>query len=368
MMNIICNKADLIEGINIVLKAVPSHSTMSILECMVIDANENEIKLTTNDLEIGIETIVKGEVKESGSIAIGAKVLSEIIRKLPDLPVSIQVDENYQMNINCGKSKFSISGVGTEEFPFLPDIVREKRISMSQFTLKEIIRQTVFSISDNENNKLMTGELFEIDGNIFKVTSLDGHRISIRKVELKEQYEHVKVVIPGKTLNEISKILSGGMEDNIDLFFTDKHVLFSFDQTIVLSRLIEGEYYKIDQMLSGDYETKLKINKRQMLESIDRTTLLIKESDKKPVIMDIKDENMKLIMKTTVGSMDEDLDIVKEGKDIMIGFNPKFLIDALKVIDDEEVQMYMINPKAPCFLKNEEETYIYLILPVNFNI
>ncbi len=365
-MNIICQKSDLIEGINISMKAVPARSTMNILECIVVEAKDGVIKMITNDLEIGIETIIKGEIREEGSIAINAKVFSEIIRKLPDLDVHIEVDHNYSMNIVCGKAKFTISVRGSEEFPFLPNIYKENHVQISQFTLKEVIRQTVFSISDNENNKLMTGELFEIHGEDFRVTSLDGHRISIRKVRLNQSYPDVKVVIPGKTLNEISKILSGSMEDEVQMFFTDKHVLFEFDNTIVLSRLIEGEYYKIDQMLSNDYETKLHINKRELFECIDRTTLLIKESDKKPVIMDIKDSTMKLNMNTTVGSMDEEIDIQKEGKDIMIGFNPKFIMDALRVIDDEEIDMYLFNPKAPCFIKDKEETYIYLILPVNF--
>lgn len=365
-MNIICQKSDLIEGINIAMKAVPARSTMNILECIVVEAKDGVIKMITNDLEIGIETIIKGEIKEEGSIAINAKVFSEIIRKLPDLDVHIEVDHNYSMNIVCGKAKFTISVRGSEEFPFLPNIYKENHVQISQFTLKDVIRQTVFSISDNENNKLMTGELFEIHGDEFKVTSLDGHRISIRKIRLNQSYPDVKVVIPGKTLNEISKILSGGLEDEVQMFFTDKHVLFEFDNTIVLSRLIEGEYYKIDQMLSNDYETKLHINKRELFECIDRTTLLIKESDKKPVIMDIKDNIMKMNMNTTVGSMDEEIDIQKEGKDIMIGFNPKFIMDALRVIDDEEIDMYLFNPKAPCFIKDKEETYIYLILPVNF--
>lgn len=365
-MNIICQKSNLIEGINIAMKAVPARSTMNILECIVVEAKDGIIKMIANDLEIGIETIIQGDIREEGSIAINAKVFSEIIRKLPDLDVHIEVDYNYSMNIICGKAKFTISVRGSEEFPFLPNIYKENNVNISQFTLKDVIRQTVFSISDNENNKLMTGELFEIHGEEFKVTSLDGHRISIRKIRLNQSYPDVKVVIPGKTLNEISKILSGGLEDEVQMFFTDKHVLFEFDNTIVLSRLIEGEYYKIDQMLSNDYETKLHINKRELFECIDRTTLLIKESDKKPVIMDIKDDIMKMNMNTTVGSMDEELDIQKEGKDIMIGFNPKFIMDALRVIDDEEIDMYLFNPKAPCFIKDKEETYIYLILPVNF--
>ena len=199
------------------------------------------------------------------------------------------------------------------------------------------------------------------------MVSLDGHRISIRKIQLKDTYEPQKVVIPGKTLNEVSKILSGETEKDVSLFFTDNQVVFEFDQTTVVSRLIEGEYFRIDQMLSSDYETKVTINKREFLSCIDRATLLVKEGDKKPIIMNITDDKMELKINSFIGSMNEDIDIAKEGKDILIGFNPKFFIDALRVIDEEEVTLYMVNPKAPCFIKDDEGTFIYLILPVNFN-
>ena len=213
----------------------------------------------------------------------------------------------------------------------------------------------------------MTGELFEIKDNILKVASLDGHRISIRKIELKESYDPKKVVVPGKTLQEISKILSGEAESYVKIFFTPNHIVFEFDNTIVVSRLIEGEYFRIDQMLSNDYETKVIINKREFLDCIDRATLLVKEGDKKPIIIHITDEGMELKINSQIGSMKEEIDIEKEGRDIMIGFNPKFLIDALRVIDDEKVTIYLMNPKAPCFIRDEEQNYIYLILPVNFN-
>ena len=237
---------------------------------------------------------------------------------------------------------------------------------ISQYTLKESVRQTIFSISDNDNNKLMTGELFEINNDELKVVSLDGHRISIRKIKLKDSYPFKKVVVPGKTLNEISKILSGDMEKDVFIYFSEKHIIFEFDNTTVVSRLIEGEYFKIDQMLSNDYETKVTINKKELLSCIDRATLLVKEGDKKPIIINIVDGSMELKMNSAVGSMNEEIDIAKQGKDLMIGFNPKFLIDALKVIEDEEIDMYLVNPKAPCFIRDEEGKYIYLILPVNF--
>ena len=366
-MHIICDKSKLIEGMNIVMKAIPGKTTMMILECVVIEVKDNQIKLIANDLQLGIETLIDGEIKQEGSVAVGAKVFFEIIRKLPSDNVSITVDEDYHMNISCGKAKFNIMAKATDEFPYLPNIVKDKNVNISQFTLKDIIRQTVFSISDNENAKVMTGELFEIHDSELKVVSLDGHRISIRKVKLNQSYDDVSVIIPGKTLIEISKIINGGMDDEVSIFFTDKHVLFEFEDTIVLSRLIEGEYYKIDKMLSTDYETKVTVNKREMLECIDRSTLLLKESDKKPVIIDVQDDYMKFAMNSAIGSMDEDIDASKEGKDILIGFNPKFLIDALRVIDDENVTIYMVNPKAPCYIKDDEQKYVYLILPVNFN-
>lgn len=367
-MKIQCQKSDLLNGVNIVLKAVPVKSTMPILECLIIEVTEQGIKLIANDMELGIETILKGTVIEQGVVALNAKIFSEIVRRLPENEVSISTDANYMTEIICEKAKFSISGRSGEEFPGLPKIEKENAVILSQFTLKEIIRQTVFSISDNESNKIMTGELFEIKQNELRVISLDGHRISIRKVFMKDSYEDRKVIVPGKTLNEISKILSGEASALVNIYFTDKHALFEFDDTVVLTRLIEGEYYRIDQMLSSDYETKVSINKKELQNCIERASLLIRETDKKPIIIDINENNFELKINTAIGSMNEEIDITKEGKNIVIGFNPKFLLDALRVIDDETVDIYLINAKAPCFIRDKEQSYIYLILPVNINV
>lgn len=365
-MKLICPKNNLLKSVNIVLKAIPGKTTMPILECILIDASTNCIKFTANDMELGIETIVDGTVLEKGIVAIDAKIFSDIIRKFPDNDVTIETDANLTTTITCEKAKFSISGQSGEEFSYLPFVERDHHITVSQFTLKEVIRQTIFSIAANETNKMMTGELFEVKGNILRVVSLDGHRISIRKIELKEEYTDIKVVVPGKTLIEISKILSGETEDEVNIFFTKNHIVFEFDDTVVVSRLLEGEYFRIDQMLSSDYETKIQVNKKELLDCIDRATLLVKESDKKPIILSITDDNIELRIQSQIGSMDEDIDIEKDGKDIMIGFNPRFLIDALRVIDDETVDIYLMNPKAPCFIRDEQQSYIYLILPVNF--
>lgn len=365
-MKLIISKSNLLQGVNVVLKAVPSKTTMPILECILIDATTNKIKLTANDMELGIETIIEGEILEKGLIALSAKIFSDIIRKLPDNDVVIETNEDMNISIICEKAKFNISGRSGEDFVYLPYIEKNEYIELSQFTLKETIRQTIFSIADNDNNKIMTGELFEINGSNLKVVSLDGHRISIRNVELKQEYDHKKVIVPGKTLLEVSKILSGEMDESVKIYLSDNHIVFEFNNTIVVSRLIEGDYFKIDQMLSSDYETKVVINKKEFLSCIDRSTLLVKEGDKKPIIIRISDDTMELMIQSQIGSMNEDISIHKEGKDILIGFNPKFLMDALRVIDDEEINIYLVNPKAPCFIRDDDQKYIYLILPVNF--
>lgn len=363
-MKFTCNKSDINEAINIVLKAVPGKTTMPILECVVIEAADNELKLTTNNMSLGIETRLSANIEEEGIILVNAKMISEIIRKLPDEDVYFEADNNENILLFCGKAKFNLSGKNHEEFPMLPKIEKEKKIVISQFTLKEMIRQTIFSISNNENNRILTGELFEITGDEFKIASLDLHRVSIRKIQLKESYDEIKAVIPGKTLSEVSKILTGGMEDEVEIYFTKNHVLFELGKTIIISRLIEGNFYNINQMLTNDYETKVTVNKRELLDCIDRATLLLREAENKPVIMNVKNDEIKMEMNTKIGSMDENIGIQKKGKDLRIAFDPKFLIDVLRVIDEEEVNLYLFNSKAPCFIR-DDNSYIYLILPVN---
>ena len=225
-MKLIVSKGNLLRGVNIVSKAVPTRTTMAILECILIDASTNEIKLMANDMELGIETRIEGVVEERGVIALDAKIFSEIVRKLPDSDVTIETDASFKTIISCEKAKFNIVGKSGDDFSYIPYIEKNESIVISQFTLKEVIQQTIFSIADNESNKVMTGELFEINQNTLRVVSLDGHRISIRKLELKEEYDHKKIIVPGKTLIEISKILSGEADKEVCIYFTENHIVF----------------------------------------------------------------------------------------------------------------------------------------------
>lgn len=366
-MKISIRKANLLQGITTVSKAVSNKTTHPILSCILVEASGGIIKLTANDMEIGIESYVDGTVIEDGKVALEAKLFSDFIRKLPDSEISIESDKENKTLIKCERLEFNLPGKSGNDFSNLPVVSKDKYITISQFALRDVINQTIFSISDNENNKLMTGELFEVSNNRLSVVSLDGHRISIRYIDLKGDNSDIKVVVPGKSLSDISKIMNGGVDDPVNIYFNENNILFEFDNTKVVSRLIEGEYFRISHMLSVDYQIKMKINKREFLDSLDRATLLIKESDKKPIRLRIGDRNLGLKISSLIGSLNDEIDIEKEGNNLVIGFNPKLIIDALRVIDNENVTIYFNNTKSPCVIKDDAGSYIYLILPMGIN-
>ncbi len=366
VMKIVCDKSELLKSINISLKAVPVRSTIPVLECILISAGPAGIVFTTNDTELGIETYVKGEVLEPGVIAVQAKMFSEIARKLPMDEVIITSDENYNITIVSGKARFAIGGQSGEDFAYLPQVERDDSIMLSQFTLRNVIQQTIFSIAAGDNNRIMSGEFFEISDTGLRVIALDGHRIAIRHIDLPGSYPHITAIVPGKALTEISKIFTGDLDDMVNIYFTKSHIMLEIPGTTIVSRLIEGQYFNVDQMISSDYATKVRINNRTLVSCVDRATLFVREGDKKPIILDFDDVHMNISIASPMGSMNEDVDIEKEGRDLAIGFNPRFLIDALRAISDEEINMYFTNAKSPCFIRDDEGTYTYLILPVNF--
>lgn len=366
-MKIKCLKSDLLNGINIVSKAIPNKTTMAILENILLTASDGEIKMLANDMELGIETLIPGEIYEKGIVAIDEKMFSDIIRKFPENDVFIETDDNLLTTLTCENTDMQIMGKDGDEFPELPKYEKENPLLISQFTLREIIKQTIFSIADNNSNKIMSGELFEIKDNKLKAVTLDGHRLSVRNIELKDSYDDKKVIIPGNTLNKISNIITGDINKDVNIYFNKNNIIFEFDNTVVVSRLIEGEYFKVDQMILNDSDIKVTVNRKQLVDCIDRATLFFKEGDKNPVRFNFVDNKLEISIKSQQGSMNSDFNIEKEGKDILIGFNPKLMLDALRVIEDENINIYMTAFNAPCIIKDDNGSYIYLILPVKVN-
>lgn len=365
-MKIECSKQNLLNGVTTVSKAVPSKTTMSILQCILIKAEKGIITLTANDMDLGIETSIEGTIIEEGIIALDAKFLFEIVRKLPDSDVVINVESNFTTNIVCENVKFNLIGKDGSEFPGLPVIDRIDNVLISDLALKDMIRQTIFCVGNNASNPIMNSEYFHINGDILEMVALDGHRIAQRKISLKNTYNEISAIIPAKTLNEIERILTGDSNKDVVLYFTNSHIMFEMDQTIVVSRLVEGSYFDYQRMLNNDYETKINVSKKDIFAPIDRGTILLREGEKKPIIFEVRDTNINFFISTLVGKMDENVSVEKTGKDIDIAFNPQFFLETLKAIEDENITIYMMSAKNPCLIKNDEESYVYLILPVNF--
>ena len=367
-MRIKCKKGNLLNGINIVTKAVSGKVVKPILECILLQTENGKLKLTANNLNLGIETYIECTILEEGTIALNAKLFSDIIRKLQNSDIDIETNSDYKTIIKCEKSVFDIPCWSGEDFPDLLTVNKDKSITITKLSLKDVIRQTIFSVSDNENSKMMTGEYFSVKDNVLSVTSLDGHRISLRKINLKGENSDLSAVVPGKTLLEISRIINGDEEEDVNIYFSNNSMSFEFDETRVVSRLIEGEYFKIAHMLSMDSSISVKANRIELMGCIDRASLLIQESDKKPIIISIKnDNNLYIKLNTNIGSINEEMEIEKDGNEITIGFNPNFIMDALKVIDDDKVNIYMNDSKSPCIIKDVDDTFIYVILPININ-
>lgn len=367
-MKIISKKDDFYAGINTVIKAVPQKTPMSTLDCILIDATKDNITLFATNNEIGIETIIEGEIINPGKVAINAKYLMDFIRNMDQKEIFLECDENLVTRIGYKNEKpmfKDLVGRNGSEFNIIPDIDNEPDAVISEFTLKDMIGKTLFSVSDSENNRILTGALFEFKNNKLRVITMDGHRISIRITELKEKSENKKIIIPAKALAEINKILSSSMEDMVKLYVSQKFAIFIFNNTRFYTTLMIGEFFDVDQMLSADYSTCLNINRQDFLNTVGRANLLVRETDRKPTILQITDSNIQITINTQMARFDEDIEIIKEGEDLQIGFNSKFLIEALRAIDDENIKLYFNGQISPVYIKNDEESYNYMILPIN---
>ena len=369
-MKLSFQKNDLFSTLQVVGKAVASKTSLSIMECVLVDATEGQIRLTGNKNDFGIESICPGDILEAGKIALEARLFQEIIKRLPQTEgknILLSTEENGNCTIQCEKSVFKIMGRNPEEFTSLPSVEKQEIVEISQLSLRNMINQIIFSTASGENNKKMTGEYFEIIDNQFSITALDGHRIAIRKTELSESYDNCSAIVPKEVLSELSKIISGGLEDKVEICFSKQYLQFSFEDTIVVTQLVEGEYFHVRQMLSTDYETKIRLNRKQFLENIDRARILARDNDKQPLILKIEDQSLSLKIVSDIGRMDAEMPVQQEGKDLLIGFNPTYLMDALQNIEEEEVDLYFTISRSPVFIRDQEESYNYMILPVNFN-
>ena len=368
-MKFVCYKDTIIKALNSVVKGVASKTTMPILEGILIQTNENQVKFTTYDLELGIEYIIDCEVIEQGNTVVTASMFSEIIRKLPDTDISITVDDKELLIIECEGSLYKLATMNPLEFPELPKVDEENSVLLEQNILKDMIRKTIFAVSIETHRPIFTGCLFEIKNNKINVVAVDGYRLGWKSKYLETQANDFKVVIPGKTLNEVNKILSDSFE-TVKISVAKNQALFEMENCKVVTRLLEGEFLDYERVIPKTFETRIRAEKKELQECFERVSLIsmssIEKERKYPVKVSIDIGKVVISCKNQAGDAKEELFLTTEGKNLEVGFNPKYFLDALKAIDDEEIFVEFGTSLSPSIIKSVEDTgdYIYMILPI----
>ena len=362
-MIFICEKQKLQEGILIAQKAITGKSTMPILEGIYINATKDGLTLIGSDMDVSIETKVQADVLEEGTVVIDSKIFGEIIRKLPNSDVRIEIIESDTVQITCQKSVFNVVYMNADEFPSLPQIDEEKKIEVPQNILKNMIKSTSFAIAQDETRPILQGILFELKDRKLNLVALDGYRLAIKSEYLDSDFI-IEVVIPGKTLNEVSKILEDD-DSIVDITFTNNHILFNLAQTKIISRLLDGKFVNYNSLLPQEHKLIVEVKRQDLQNGIERASLMAKEGNSNLIKLEIQDDTLVITSNSQLGKVREEVVINLQGEGVQIAFNSRYLLDVLKNMEDDMVIMEMTSSVTPCVIKAKEtDSYKYLVLPV----
>ena len=363
-MKFSCEKALLSNAVSVTSRAVAAKSSIPAMEGILIEAGEG-LRLTGYNLETGIQATVPAEIKEKGSLVLSARLFGEIVRKMPDDMV-IFSSQGYTVNIKCGMSEFNILGTDPEEFPELPTVDQQNTLSLPQPVLRSMISQTLFAVSDNESRPIHTGSLFEMDGTVLTVVSVDGYRLALRRetVEEKKGADFFSFVVPGSALGEVEKICSG--EEMVTVTQGARHIMFQTGDTVLVCRRLEGDFLSYKNAIPRNNHIKIEVDARTLLSSIERVSLIISEKLKSPLRCVFGDGIVDITTKTAIGDAADQCVVSGNGEGLEIGFNNKYLMDALKAAPAEKLRMEFTSGVAPCVIlpAEGEENFIYMVLPV----
>ena len=362
-----CNQSVLTKALNIVSKAVTSRTTIPILKGILLEVSEEgTLKMCASDLDITIEETIEVENAVAGNVVVQSKLFGDIIRKLPNAEVTVSLEDG-NIVITCMNSQFSIVGLSADEFPNIKNMeTSEEDIHFNKNILREMIRKTSFAASVDESKGVITGILIELLNDGVNMVAIDGYRMAITRESMVNLTEK-NVIISAKIMNEISKILSEVNEDeeNVKIMLNDKRAIFVIGNVKVVLRLLDGEFIRYKDVLPKESKIKVRVNKGDLMESIERASLLSKEGKNNLIKLSIKDTIVTITSKSEEGNVKEEVIITKEGEDLDIGFNAKYVLDVLKSIDDEEIYMYFNTSITPCLVEPVEgNAFEYLILPV----
>jgi len=372
-MKLLCEKNKLQEALNLVGRTASARTTLPILECVLFIAEEGVgITLCANDMEMSVKTTpIAADIETSGKVALNAKLFTEIVRKMPGDYVEIETDDKLMTRCKSGQAKLEISGLPAEEFPLTPEeelAGAKPGYTLKSATLRDMIKQTIFSVSLDPSKVILTGELFEVKEDSLRIVAVDMFRISYRAVNLGEGIAESSAVIPSKALNELTRAVSGDNEEEISFRFTDKRAIFETADFTMSVRLLEGDFIRYNQIFNKDFTTMMVINRNMMLGSLERSVLVAMENRQISITLDIKDDLLVITSKSEKGQTYDEIPCETDGMDMTIYFNPRYLIDALRAIEEESIAIKFNTPRSPCTIESltwETPTeYKYLIVPL----
>lgn len=362
-MFIRCEQELLAASLGIVTRAMPSRTTIPVLENVFIETAQDHINMICTDLQLGIQTQMEAQVEEEGCFLLPGRLLSDMVRKLPKGEVTIQI-KNKKAIIRCSSSRFTLTCHEPDEFPSLPDVVSSKPIILPQKSMREMIRQTYFAASADESRIILTGVLMELHGNSMRTVALDGFRLALHQCPLGEDYGDMKAVIPAKSLAEVSKVLTED-DEKVYLTITPTHFMADVGNTRVITRLLEGEYIKYTQILPGEWQTRALVNCAEMSASIDRASTMAREDSSNLIRLSMTQGDLVMTADSEIGKVVEKLSVELEGKDLEIAFNAKYMADVLKSVEDESVYLCFNTNVSPCVIRPVQgDTFLFLVLPV----
>lgn len=363
-MKFTCEKYVLQNAITIAMRAVASKSPIQHLEGLLIEAGM-KVRITGFDLKEGIYTSIDADVAQAGSIVVEAKLFSEMIRRLPDGMVTITTDNNLSVNVKCGKSEYNFIGLNAEDFPELPNVEGINYITLPQNMLKSMINQTIFAVSDSETRPVYTGELFEIEDSTLTIVAVDGYRLAKRTEKINGKLENCTFIVPGTALADVERIC-GDEDDAVEIVVGAKHISFVIGSTVLVSRRLEGDFLNYRKSIPTEFKYVLGISRQELISAIDRVTIVVTEKNTSPVRMTVNDSYIDLLCNSGISRADDVCSCEGTGEGLEIGFNGRYMKDALKAAGVEKLDLKLNTPNSPCVIKanDGDESFEYMILPV----
>ncbi len=362
-MKITVSKSEITEAVSNLQRAVSSKTSVPALECILLTATETGLELCAYDLELGITTAIPARIEETGKAALPARIFSDIVRRTPDENITVTVDDKNMTTIESGMSRFSIIAIAAEEFPELPKVSEATALKLPSSLLKSMIRQTLFAVGESDAKPVMQGSLFQIENGRLDVVSIDGFRLAIRSEPI-DFPEDLSFVVPGKTLSEVLKLLKD-TDDPVEIAAGRRHILFTIDNYTVISSLLSGEFINYKSAIPPEGKTQVVVKTREMIESVERVSLLITDRLRSPVRCLFEDGEIKLLCTTVMGRASDRVNVEMTGDTLEIGFNNRYLLDALRNTECDEVRFQLSGPLAPMTVTPKDgDSFLFLVLPV----